>query len=144
MAREYDPETGRWTSKDPILFGGGDTNLYGYVLQDPVNFVDPDGLNGMPAMEQPDGPSMGGPPDAGMCEPVYPEMALAPFLPGANNIVNNRYIRISQGKFPEPNSFRISIGKHQGNKFELGISPSGRIAVKFPGGRPINLFDGFK
>ncbi|MCB0411731.1 MAG: hypothetical protein KDD22_04355, partial [Bdellovibrionales bacterium] len=23
-------------SKDPILFAGGDTNLYGYVLNDPV------------------------------------------------------------------------------------------------------------
>ena len=42
--RDYDPETGRWTSKDPILFRGGDTNLYGYVLQDPVNLVDPSGL----------------------------------------------------------------------------------------------------
>ena len=42
-ARDYDPETGRWTSKDPILFDGGDTNLYEYVLQDPINQVDPDG-----------------------------------------------------------------------------------------------------
>ncbi|KYG68555.1 hypothetical protein AZI87_04750 [Bdellovibrio bacteriovorus] len=42
-ARDYDPETGRWTSKDPILFRGGDTNLCGYVLQDPVNFIDPEG-----------------------------------------------------------------------------------------------------
>jgi len=29
--------------KDPIGFAGGDTNLYGYVLGDPVNFVDPTG-----------------------------------------------------------------------------------------------------
>ncbi len=42
-ARDYDVETGRWTTKDPIRFGGGDTNLYGYVLNDPVNFVDPNG-----------------------------------------------------------------------------------------------------
>src|SRR5205085_1938465 len=26
-AREYDPQTGRWTSKDPIRFAGGDVNL---------------------------------------------------------------------------------------------------------------------
>jgi RHS repeat-associated protein len=43
-ARDYDPETGRWTSKDPIGFAGGDTNLYGYVVGDPVNLVDPEGL----------------------------------------------------------------------------------------------------
>jgi len=42
--REYDPFTGRWTAKDPILFAGGDSNLYGYVLNDPVNLVDPWGL----------------------------------------------------------------------------------------------------
>src|SRR6185503_11893125 len=30
-ARDYDPETGRWTTKDPILFGGGDINLYEYT-----------------------------------------------------------------------------------------------------------------
>ena len=42
--REYDPFTGKWTAKDPILFEGGDVNLYGYVLNDPVNLVDPVGL----------------------------------------------------------------------------------------------------
>src|SRR5690606_1689899 len=35
----------RWLAKDPIRFDGGDTNLYGYVLNDPVNFVDMEGLN---------------------------------------------------------------------------------------------------
>jgi len=43
-ARDYDPATGRWTAKDPILFQGGDTDLYRYVLSDPVNKVDPTGL----------------------------------------------------------------------------------------------------
>ena len=41
--RDYDPEVGRWHSRDPILFAGGDTNLYGYVVNDPVNWVDPSG-----------------------------------------------------------------------------------------------------
>lgn len=44
-ARDYDPETGRWTAKDPIRFAGGDPNLYGYVLNDPVNLIDVNGNN---------------------------------------------------------------------------------------------------
>jgi len=42
--RDYEPIAGRWTSKDPIGFGGSDPNLYGYIGNDPVNFVDPSGL----------------------------------------------------------------------------------------------------
>ena len=45
-ARDYDTETGRWLTKDPIGFSGGDSNLYGYVLNDPVNMIDPSGLEG--------------------------------------------------------------------------------------------------
>ena len=43
-ARDYDPETGRWTSKDPVGFSGGDANLYGYVVNDPTNLSDSSGL----------------------------------------------------------------------------------------------------
>lgn len=46
-ARDYNPAIGRWTAKDPILFAGGDTNLYGYVLDDPINWTDPSG-KGLP------------------------------------------------------------------------------------------------
>ncbi|MCI5139068.1 MAG: hypothetical protein D3922_11785, partial [Candidatus Electrothrix sp. AR1] len=35
---------GRWVAKDPIFFAGGDVDLYGYVLNDPVNTIDPSGL----------------------------------------------------------------------------------------------------
>jgi RHS repeat-associated protein len=41
-ARDYDPQTGRWTAKDPILYEGG-TNVYEYALGDPVNRHDPTG-----------------------------------------------------------------------------------------------------
>src|SRR5262249_46487192 len=36
--------TGRWTAKDPIRFHGLDVNLYGYILNDPLNLTDPSGL----------------------------------------------------------------------------------------------------
>ena len=42
-ARDYDPAVGRWTSKDPIEFDGGDSNLYGYILGDPINYTDQTG-----------------------------------------------------------------------------------------------------
>ncbi len=42
-ARDYDAEIGRWTSKDPILFWGG-LNLYSYSVNDPMTFLDIDGL----------------------------------------------------------------------------------------------------
>jgi RHS repeat-associated protein len=66
-ARDYDPETARWTTKDPILFAGGDTNLYAYASNDPVNRHDSNGL---------DGPSDGGvclgpPPDLNLGKPLY-------------------------------------------------------------------------
>jgi RHS repeat-associated protein len=43
-ARDYDAETGRWTAKDVIGFLGGDSNLYRYVVNDPINLADPSGL----------------------------------------------------------------------------------------------------
>src|SRR3989338_1217913 len=42
--RYYDPRTGRFITKDPIGFTGGDVNVYGYVGNNPVNWVDPWGL----------------------------------------------------------------------------------------------------
>ena len=42
--RDYDPDTGRWTAKDPIGFWGGDVDLYGYVGNNPINRIDPLGF----------------------------------------------------------------------------------------------------
>jgi len=41
--RDYDPLLGRWMSKDPLLLRGDGPNVYGYVLGDPVNLLDPTG-----------------------------------------------------------------------------------------------------
>jgi len=45
-ARDYDPTTGRWLSKDPIGMSGG-LNQYVFCGNNPVMFVDPWGLWGV-------------------------------------------------------------------------------------------------
>ncbi len=42
--RDYEPPSGRWTSRDPAFFAGGQANLYQYVGNNPVTQRDPLGL----------------------------------------------------------------------------------------------------
>jgi RHS repeat-associated protein len=43
-ARDYEARSGRWTAKDPIGFGGFNSNLYVYCINNPFNFIDKNGL----------------------------------------------------------------------------------------------------
>ena len=43
-ARYYHPRLQRFVSEDPIGFGAGDFNIYGYVGNNPLIFIDPTGL----------------------------------------------------------------------------------------------------
>lgn len=49
-ARDYDPQTGRWTAKDPALFWSDSPNLYAYVSNDPVNLIDREGRIAVPVI----------------------------------------------------------------------------------------------
>jgi len=46
-ARYYNPSLGRFISEDLLEFRGGDANLYAYVWDSPLNFVDPLGEGGI-------------------------------------------------------------------------------------------------
>ena len=43
--RDYDSEIGRWTAKDPIFFDEEQIDIFEYVKNDPINFIDSIGLN---------------------------------------------------------------------------------------------------
>ena len=53
-SRDFEPNIGRWTAKDPIGFGGGTGNLYEYVQGDPVNLADASGLKPCGCPQAPD------------------------------------------------------------------------------------------
>lgn len=42
--RYYDPQQGRFLTRDPLGYAGG-VNLYGYTQNNPINWADPDGLH---------------------------------------------------------------------------------------------------
>ena len=46
LYRAYDPNLGRWNSRDPVGELGG-TNMYGYVLNNAINLFDPLGLDAL-------------------------------------------------------------------------------------------------
>ena len=48
-ARYYDPYIGRFTQRDPI---GDGTNWYAYAYNNPLRFIDPDGLRGLTKHEK--------------------------------------------------------------------------------------------
>jgi len=43
-ARYYNPTLQRFISEDPVHFGAGDVNLYGYVFNAPLDFTDSSGM----------------------------------------------------------------------------------------------------
>ena len=79
-ARYYSPGLQRFLSEDPIGIGGGDTNIFAYVHNDPVSMIDPLGLNtgsagggdygGCTTCYRPPDQPIGGPPE----RPKTPEL----------------------------------------------------------------------
>jgi RHS repeat-associated protein len=123
-ARYYDPKLGRFINEDPIGFAGG-VNFYAYLGGDPIDRVDPWGLQASratpspspspncsqicgKAMASPDPKMTGG--GGGIvcfnnqkCACVFglPPSSQAPFLPGECPEIDEDIIRHEQKHFPE-------------------------------------------
>jgi len=100
-ARDYDALTGRWTAKDPIGFGGGDTTLNPYVGGNPINFVDPTVLKAYTACET-----------QALLDQARADMSASPFFQRFNNAMGNHTeFRKFDFKVNQPNYTFTSDGQ---------------------------------
>ncbi len=125
-ARDYDHRVGRWTAKDPVLFGGGDTNHYGYTTSDPINFSDESGLavfiGTHPALVPGDPAN-------------HAALVLRPDNP--SEFVGNPLFRSTGGREATLGGQAFGIGPN----YSLLPTPYGRLrgAPNYPGDNPRNL-----
>ena len=139
-ARDYDPETARWTAKDPIGFEGGDTNLYGYVMQDPVNWVDVDGWSrsrpGQPPIVDPDKDPSGASGGGGACRSFSAQQRAAIDLAkefkrtGINWNDARAFLQLARDLFPK-NRVRIDPPHSRGgtNYYHMHVGPVHHIRI---------------
>jgi len=99
-SRDYDPQVGRWTAKDPIDFEGGDTNLYTYVGNNPLRWIDPLGLE----LEEPG------------LQTVCPECVVVPalrFAPQLANLFKNNSVQEFKNCPGSDKQFGKKFGEHR-------------------------------
>jgi RHS repeat-associated protein len=82
-ARYYHPTFQHFISEDPIEFEGGDFNLYTYVYNDPIGYIDPLGLDKQRPNppKPPDPPKPPKPPTPKPPPPRRPSYCGSPFTP---------------------------------------------------------------
>lgn len=101
--RDYDPQTGRYIQSDPIGLEGESLSTYAYVDNDPVGYVDPEGLTKFRMGVKPPGmkPPRWSPNRAGQGKPDY----------RANPAHDPNSPKFNPNKTPEPKDCQDVYGK---------------------------------
>jgi RHS repeat-associated protein len=108
--RWYNPATGRWETKDPRGFAGGDISLYRAMSNSPTKLVDPSGLKALLSRfkddDEPSGP--------GMTTNFFAAIPPRP-VPGPGSIEQTeammaaRSRMMGQGQMPRPRMYGTSV-----------------------------------
>jgi hypothetical protein len=113
----FSPNLGRWMTMDPIAYEAGDTNLYRYVGNDPVNGLDPNGM-------QEKSPTIGG--SSGQIPELTPILPRLFTPPGKDEILKGVPFRREKDLEIAPNQSK-SNGV-SGDEFWSGEVPEGWLS----------------
>jgi RHS repeat-associated protein len=109
MHRYYDAETERFIQKDPVGIAGG-VNLYAYVVNNPVDRVDPSGLLG---------------PEGSLSEQRFLDLATAPETRNAREAMGRTVLGVGEGLTTVPfTSYSLGRGVRRLAGHLLGIDTS--------------------
>jgi RHS repeat-associated protein len=109
--RVYSPDLGRFLQTDPIRFDAGDVNLYRYVGNNPVRYVDPLGNNIIDTIKEWfKGPAKS--PQKPMTDPTgWPEVVLPTEYTAACIAARAAYLKCLQAQTWDPCNFDCSSAK---------------------------------
>jgi hypothetical protein len=118
-------------SKDPIRFAGGDTNLYGYVFQDPINFIDTNGQFAIP-----------------LILPLLPALTQTAYVAGAmiaayalQKLTSWQLDKLKENTGRDPHGIKQDVlgKKAPVSQWDIHLEDDGRIAIRPKnGGNPID------
>lgn len=110
-ARFYHPLLQRFIAEDPIEFGGGDVNLYAYVVNNPLRFVDPFGWVPYACKD----PALDcGPPDSSPWDPPPQTLPKSHAKPPKPPDINPNG--------PTPNDWKRAYDEAMGNACETAVA----------------------
>jgi RHS repeat-associated protein len=150
--RYYDPIVGRFINEDRISFAGGDTNLYRYVRNKPINATDPFGLYPNVPTEGFPGEVISPPPYIAPLTPIHQEIInltrKTRVIPGTNEWQNLDAVAFRVG-FLDINKFKNQwvcgykdVITQAARRFDIPVRLLAAIAWREVGGAP-PIFDPF-